>query len=126
MSTMMERLSEFLDKRFTDVSAKEKRWLGDFVESEVRLALQPREQAPGLAEAESRLRNTHPVSELDQEHRKAIADELDRLRGEIETYRGMVASLREQLLESHRMVHEDCKRKDAAMRELVRSLGGEP
>ena len=59
-----------------------------FAESEVRLSLQPREQAPGLAEAEEWLRreaHDEDVLDLPEKRATAIADELDRLRALLES-----------------------------------------
>jgi len=92
MSTTRERLTSFLDKRFTDVSEREKRLLAEFVEAEVRLALQPREQARGLAEAEAQLRieaeDTSATVPGYRERRQAIAAELDLLRALVRSLGG--------------------------------------
>jgi len=72
--TMRERFDEQFGKGHVSASMAVA-----FAESEVRLALQPLEQAPGLAEAEELLRQG-----VHTEHSHTrISDELDRLRAEI-------------------------------------------
>lgn len=80
----------------------------------VRAALQPREQAPGPAEAERELRRiaAGPIamSEIYVSRHKAIADELDRLRADVARLTKVCAAEEER----------------DRLRALVRSRGGEP
>jgi hypothetical protein len=80
MSTMRERAGQAaIDTWASDghtVADLRDRFL-EFAESEVRLAMQPSEQAPGLARAEESLRG---AAETKGTREEIIADELDRLR----------------------------------------------
>jgi len=138
MSAMRERWVEFMRLRgFTgNVLAQDAvKAAIAFAEDEVRLALQPREQAPGLAEAERAIRNTKlSAYEVTQCERKAIADELDRLRAALARLRGIEERMA-KIAAAYVRWHDDndCGG-ESAMSDIgdvlewadVRKLGGEP
>jgi hypothetical protein len=134
MSTMRERFRSWFNELHgsmlhDDVYGVTNGEAVAFAESEVRLALQPREQASGLAEAEHVMRAGGPHGDvrLTVSERLAIAAELDRLRA-LEQRMAKIAA-------AYVRWHDDNDYSgETAMSDIgdvlqwadVRSLGGEP
>jgi len=95
-----------------------------------RVAGQPRDPAPGLAEAERSLRKNKcglraELNHLTHEDCKSIADEMDRLRSDRDRWRESAACMARA--EHDRTIERDAAMSEASrLRALVKKLGGEP
>jgi len=89
-TTIRDRACDFASTHAVDMGNLEAgaRLLQEFAENEVRLALQPREPSPELAEAEHQLRNLYYLT---PQQERVIADELARLRTELTRKDGVVS-----------------------------------